>query len=77
MYIYIYILHNYIYIYIYIYWLGLVPVLSKFILRHSAPFLQFLAFWVWCPFTTYSKILRKFDLFLISRRRTNRRKHIN
>ena len=42
-----------------IFWFMFVPVF----LGHFVPFWQVLDFWVWCPFTTYSKDLRKFDPF--------------
>ena len=42
-----------------IFWFMFVPVF----LGHSVTFWQILGFWVWCPFTTHSKDLRKFDPF--------------
>ena len=42
-----------------IFWFMFVPVF----LGNSVPFWQILVFWVWCPFTRYSKDLSKFDPF--------------
>ena len=78
---YIYYVYIHIYIYIYIYVCILVLIVFQYLYFIFTSFCSNLTiltnFWVWCPFSAYSKSFRRFDPFSEFQGKNKQLKHVN